>query len=181
MGRALLDTSPMVPDVTLLLLIKRYVPTISTSAAKVSCGTQMSAANNTTLCMISSPPFGMSGRPKRPPPPRPGFKVAAGRKLRRGFQENPRKYQVIKMRAKHGGFRKGAGRPKGSKNRSTIAREARQREALAADREANASLMPVDYLLQVMRDPTTAPGRRARAAMFVAPYLEARMALWRKR
>jgi hypothetical protein len=51
------------------------------------------------------------------------------------------------MRAKHGGFRKGAGRPKGSKNRSTIAREARQREALAADREANANLMPVDYLL----------------------------------
>src|SRR5262249_54738918 len=41
--------------------------------------------------------------------------------------ESSKKYQVIKMAAKHGGFRKGAGRPKGSRNRATIAREARQR------------------------------------------------------
>jgi hypothetical protein len=85
------------------------------------------------------------------------------------------------MSTKHGGFRRGAGRPKGSKNRSTIAREARQRESLAAAQEANANLMPVDYLLQVMRDPTAPPGRRARAAMFVAPFLEARIVLRRKR
>src|SRR6185503_8986168 len=52
------------------------------------------------------------------------------------------------MAAQHGGFRKGAGRPKGSRNRATIAREARQREALAAARAANANLSAIDYLLQ---------------------------------
>jgi hypothetical protein len=85
------------------------------------------------------------------------------------------------MAAKHGGFRKGAGRPKGSKNRATIAREGRQREALTAAREANANLMPIDFLLQVLRDPTTPPGRSASIARFVAPYLEARIALRRSK
>jgi len=79
------------------------------------------------------------------------------------------------MVRKHGGFRKGAGRPKGSRNRTTIAREAQQREALEAARVANANLSPIDYLLQVLRDPTTKPGRRTKVAMFVAPYLEYRM------
>ena len=36
-------------------------------------------------------------------------------------------YQDIKMVAKHGGFRKGAGRPKGSRNRATIARDRQDR------------------------------------------------------
>jgi hypothetical protein len=79
------------------------------------------------------------------------------------------------MAAQHGGFRKGAGRPKGSRNRATIAREARQREALAAARAANANLSAIDYLLQVLRDPTTPPGRRTEVAKFVAPYLEYRL------
>jgi len=35
---------------------------------------------------------------------------------------------------------------------TTIAREAREREALAAARAANAHLSPIDYLLQVLRD-----------------------------
>ena len=56
------------------------------------------------------------------------------------------------MPAQHGGFRKGAGRPKGSRNRATIAREARQREALATARAENANLLAIDYLLQVLRD-----------------------------
>src|SRR5207244_5710491 len=56
------------------------------------------------------------------------------------------------MAAQHGGFRKGAGRPKGSRNRATIAREARQREALATARAENANLSAIDYLLQVLRD-----------------------------
>ena len=75
------------------------------------------------------------------------------------------------MPAKHGGFRKGAGRPKGSRNRATIAREARQREALAVARAEDASLMPIDFLLRVLRDPTTPPGRRIAVAKFVARYL----------
>ena len=86
-----------------------------------------------------------------------------------------KKYRVIKMAAQHGGFRKGAGRPKGSRNRATIAREARQREALAAAREANANLSAIAYLLQVLRDPTTPPGRRTEVAKFIAPYLEYRL------
>src|SRR6266550_3082321 len=79
------------------------------------------------------------------------------------------------MPAQHGGFRKGAGRPKGSRNRATIAREKRQREALAAARSANTNLSAIDYLLQVLRDPTTPPGRRTEVAKFVAPYLEYRV------
>jgi hypothetical protein len=85
------------------------------------------------------------------------------------------------MAAQHGGFRKGAGRPKGSRNRVTIAREARQREALAAARAANANLSAIDYLLQVLRDPTTPPGRRTEIAKFVAPYLEYRVRVSRSR
>jgi hypothetical protein len=83
------------------------------------------------------------------------------------------------MTAKHGGFRRGAGRPRGSRNRSTLAREAREREALAAARQADADLMPIDYLLRVLRDPATPPGRRAKVARFVAPYLEYRAAMRR--
>ena len=85
------------------------------------------------------------------------------------------------MTAKHGGFRKGAGRPKGSRNRATIAREARQSEALAAARAQNTNLTAIDYLLEAIRDPMTPPGRRAKIAMFVAPYLEYRMRLSRAR
>jgi hypothetical protein len=84
------------------------------------------------------------------------------------------------MSAKHGGFRRGAGRPRGSRNSTTLAREAREREALAAAR-ADADLMPIDYLLRVLRDPATPPGRRAKVAMFVAPYLEYRAAMRRSR
>ena len=85
------------------------------------------------------------------------------------------------MAGQHGGFRKGAGRPKGSRNLATIAREAQRREALAEARAENANLMPIDYLLQVLREPTTPPGRRAKVAMFVAPYLEYRMRVSRSR
>src|SRR6516165_6600865 len=83
-------------------------------------------------------------------------------------------YQDIKMVAKHGGFRKGAGRPKGARNRATIAREARQREALAVARAEDASLMPIDFLLRVLRDPTTPLGRRTAVAKFLARYLPPR-------
>ena len=85
-------------------------------------------------------------------------------------------YQDIKMVAKHGGFRKGAGRPKGSRNRATIAREARQREALAVARAEDASLMPIDFLLRVLRDPTTPLGRRTAVAKLVTRYLKVHLA-----
>ena len=85
------------------------------------------------------------------------------------------------MAAQHGGFRKGAGRPKGSRNRATIAREARQREALATARAENANLSAIDYLLEVLRDPTPPPGRRTEVAKFVAPYMEYRVRVSRSR
>src|SRR5207245_5395453 len=72
-------------------------------------------------------------------------------------------------------------RRRGSRNRATIAREARQREALATARAENANLSAVDYLLQVLRDPTTPPGRRSEVAQFVAPYLEYRVRVSRSR
>jgi hypothetical protein len=65
--------------------------------------------------------------------------------------------------------------------RATIAREARQREALATARAENANLSAIDYLLQVLRDPTTPPGRRTEVAKFVAPYLEYRVRVSRSR
>ena len=80
------------------------------------------------------------------------------------------------MVAKHGGFRKGAGRPKGSRNRATIARETRQHEALAVARAEDASLMPIDFLLRVLRDPTTPLGRRTAVAKLVTRYLKVHLA-----
>ena len=76
---------------------------------------------------------------------------------------------------RHGGFRQGAGRPKGSRNKATLAREARQRQSLADAAAANANLSPVDFLLQVARDPAVSKTLRTRAAKAAAPYLEARM------
>lgn len=69
--------------------------------------------------------------------------------------------------AKTGGARKGAGRPKGSLNR-------RSTEALAA--AAEQGIMPVEYMLQVLRDENADPQRRAWAAEKSAPYLHPRPA-----
>jgi hypothetical protein len=102
----------------------------------------------------------------------PSEVVSKGNTFSKCFVESPKEYQVIKMAAQHGGFRKGAGRPKGSRNRATIAREGQQREALASARAANAYLSAIDYLLQILRDPTVPRGLRMKTAMFVAPYLE---------
>ncbi len=99
-------------------------------------------------------------RPERKANPFACSRCLRGRAYRRGGKRSA---------AQHGGFRKGAGRPKGSRNRATIAREARQREALATARAENANLSAIDYLLQVLRDPTTPPGRRTEVAKFVAP------------
>jgi len=78
-------------------------------------------------------------------------------------RKKSKKYQVIKMAAQHGGFRKGAGRPKGSRNRATIAREARQREALATARAENANLLPVTAALAVVAVLAARPPARRRA------------------
>lgn len=66
-----------------------------------------------------------------------------------------------------GGPRKGAGRKKGQPNRKTSALKS------AA---ASAGLMPVDYMLGVMRNGQADPHRRDEMAKAAAPYLHPRLA-----
>lgn len=66
-----------------------------------------------------------------------------------------------------GGKRPGAGRPKGSPNR----RRAAQAAAIAAS-----GLTPLDYLLQVMRNPRLSTELRLEAAKAAAPYVHAKLA-----
>ena len=65
-----------------------------------------------------------------------------------------------------GGARAGAGRKPGGNNRLT-------REA--AEKAAATGLMPLDYLLQVMRDASVEDARRIDAAKAAAPYVHARL------
>jgi hypothetical protein len=69
----------------------------------------------------------------------------------------------------HGGARPGAGRPKGSKSAATLKKQA----ALA--RAAAKNLMPIAYLLSVMRDKTLPRTTRMDAAKWVAPYISPRL------
>jgi hypothetical protein len=68
----------------------------------------------------------------------------------------------------HGGWRPNSGRPRGSKNKKT-------RKNI--DEAAAAGQSPVEYLLEVMRDPTNEPHRRDQAARDVAPYVHPRLAM----
>ena len=65
-----------------------------------------------------------------------------------------------------GGFRAGAGRPRGARNRRT-------EQAIA---EASAGETPVAYLLRIMRDRGADSKRRDEAARALLPYLHARLA-----
>jgi len=62
-----------------------------------------------------------------------------------------------------GGYRPGAGRPKGA-------------GAVTVGREAHAADNPLAYLLAVMRDEAAEPSRRDRAAIAVLPYMHAKPA-----
>lgn len=66
----------------------------------------------------------------------------------------------------HGGVRPNAGRPKGVPNKATQA----QREAVA-----ESGLMPLDFLLSVMRDEDNDRDTRVDAAHKAAPYCHARL------
>lgn len=66
----------------------------------------------------------------------------------------------------HGGARAGAGRKKGGANRLT-------REAV--EKAQQGGIMPLDYLLSVMRDDGAERGVRMNAATAAAPYLHARL------
>ena len=69
----------------------------------------------------------------------------------------------------HGGTRAGAGRPKGAKNKSTVKRQAARAKA------ALKNLMPVEYLLSVMRDKTIPRAERTEAAKWAAPYISPKL------
>jgi len=65
-----------------------------------------------------------------------------------------------------GGARRGAGRPKGVKNKR---RPARFRA------EDNGQELPLDFMLKVLNDPTQPLERRDRMAVHAAPYLHPRL------
>lgn len=84
-----------------------------------------------------------------------------------------------------GGYRAGAGRPKGAKSTKVKAKKAapRKRASKAADVEipqdvADAAvaegLNPLDYMLQVMRDPKQSAADRMRMAVAAAPFVHPR-------
>jgi hypothetical protein len=66
-----------------------------------------------------------------------------------------------------GGRRPGAGRPKGSKAK---------RHKVVLDEAMLSGLMPVDWMLAVLRDPQVEERRRDRMAEVLAPFLHPRLA-----
>jgi hypothetical protein len=69
-------------------------------------------------------------------------------------------------KAKNGGARPGAGRPKGAKNKKTL--------ALAAE-IAQSGLTPLKFMLGVMRNPKRPLDIRLDAAKAAAPYVHAKL------
>ena len=65
-----------------------------------------------------------------------------------------------------GGSRPGAGRPRGAATKRT-------REI--ADRAVADGVLPLEYMLGVMRDPAAEPSRRDEMAKTAAPYLHPRL------
>lgn len=72
-----------------------------------------------------------------------------------------------------GGRRDGAGRPNGSKNKATQAREWLQDEA--ARKTVEEGMMPLAFLLEVMRDEGQPQSLRMEAAKAAAPYCHSRL------
>jgi hypothetical protein len=68
-----------------------------------------------------------------------------------------------------GGCRQGAGRPKGSRGKAVL-----EREALAKAR-AEAKTMPLDWLLERLADTTLPPTYRDKLAAMAAPYCSPRL------
>lgn len=66
-----------------------------------------------------------------------------------------------------GGARPGAGRPKGTPNKATAARQAE----IAAS-----GLTPLDYMLAILRDETKDEAARFEAAKAAAPYVHPKLA-----
>lgn len=71
-----------------------------------------------------------------------------------------------KIKGTHGGARPGGGRPKGSPNKAT---QARQAEIAAS------GLTPLDYMLAILRDETAEHESRKWAAQNAAPYVHPKL------
>ena len=79
-----------------------------------------------------------------------------------------------------------AGRKKGTPNKKTLERMAREDAAKLLEAKALENDLPLDYMLRVMRDPAVEPHRRDAAAKAAAPYVHPTLAavahkqhLWR--
>jgi len=68
-----------------------------------------------------------------------------------------------------GGYRPGAGRPKGSRTKSKKKADADIPVAAAME-----NMTPLDYMLKIMRDPNEDQDRRCRMAIAAAPFCHAR-------
>ena len=68
----------------------------------------------------------------------------------------------------HGGFRPGAGRPAGALNKRT-------REVI--EQTEASGMMPLEYLLNVMRDPAKPDNERIEAARVACPFVHARLSI----
>lgn len=75
-------------------------------------------------------------------------------------------------KSKNGGRRPGAGRPRGSRNRRTIALSQATAKAQQAARTGET---PLDFLLRVMRNTKNAMHIRIDAAKAAAPYIHSRL------
>lgn len=76
------------------------------------------------------------------------------------------------LKSRNGGRRAGAGRPRGSRNRRTIALSQATAEAQQAARTGET---PLDFLLRVMRNTKNAMQIRIDAAKAAAPYIHPRL------
>ncbi|MEO8466256.1 MAG: hypothetical protein ABI640_13005 [Gammaproteobacteria bacterium] len=77
-----------------------------------------------------------------------------------------------------GGYRPGAGRPKGTKNRPKVsaapASPSTAQPGPAAAAASDGGTTPLDYMLKVMRDPEIDEARRDKMAIAAAPFLHPR-------
>jgi hypothetical protein len=69
-----------------------------------------------------------------------------------------------------------AGRKKGTPNKKTLERMAREDAAKLLEARALENDLPLDHMLRVMRDPTVEPHRRDAMAKAAAPYLHPQLA-----
>ena len=67
-----------------------------------------------------------------------------------------------------GGFRLGAGRPKGTQAQKLVANNK------SRPKHAGKRLTPLEYMLSVINDPEADAGRRDRMAIAAAPYIHGR-------